>query len=51
MITSKILKFVNFAKTEKFRYLENEVLFLQIKKFINYNQDLLYYKKSSFQWR
>ena len=37
MMTSLILKFVDFTKIEKSRYLENETLFfLQIKKFINY---------------
>ena len=37
MMTSQILKSVDFTKTQKSRYLENETLFLlQIKKFINY---------------
>ena len=37
MMTSQILKFVDFTKTQKPRYLENEaLLFHQIKKFINY---------------
>ena len=37
MMTLRILKFVDFAKTQKSRYLENEtLLFLQIKKIINY---------------
>ena len=36
MMASQILKFVDFRKTQKSRYLENETLFLlQIKKFIN----------------
>ena len=36
-MTSRILKSVDFTKTQKPRYLENETLFfLQIKKFINY---------------
>ena len=36
MMTSQILKFVDFTKTQKFRYLENEtIFFLQIKKLIN----------------
>ena len=36
-MTSQILKFVDFIKTQKFRYLENETLLIvQIKKFINY---------------
>ena len=37
MMTSRILKSLDFTKTQKSRYLENETLFfLQIKKFINY---------------
>ena len=37
MMTSQILKSVDFTKTQKFRYLKNEALFfLPIKKFINY---------------
>ena len=37
MMTSQILKSVDFTKTQKARYLENKTLFfLQIKKFINY---------------
>ena len=33
MMTSQVLKFVDFRKTQKPRYLENETLyFLQIKK-------------------
>ena len=37
MMTSQILKSVYFTKTQKSSYLENEtLLFLQIKKFINY---------------
>ena len=37
MMTSHILKFVDFTKIQKSRYLENETLFfLQIKKIINY---------------
>ena len=36
MMTSHILKSVDFTKTQKSRYLENETLFLlQIKKIIN----------------
>ena len=36
MMTSQILSSVDFTKTQKPRYLENETLFLfQIKKFIN----------------
>ena len=37
MMTSQILKSVDFTKTLKSKTLENETLFfLQIKKFINY---------------
>ena len=36
MMTSQILKFVDFTKTEKSRYPENGTFFLQVKKFINY---------------
>ena len=37
MVTSHILKSMDFTKTQTPRYLENETLFfLQIKKFINY---------------
>ena len=37
MTTSQILKSVDFTKTQKSRYLENETLFfLQIKKILNY---------------
>ena len=37
MVTSQILKFVDFTKIQKSKYLESETLFfLQIRKFINY---------------
>ena len=46
MMTSQILLFVNFTKTQKSKYLEKEALFfLQIKKFIHYTTALLYGKK------
>ena len=50
MMTSEILKFMNFTKTQKARYLENETLFfLQIKKIINYiSRATLLQKKNSF---
>ena len=36
-MTSQILQFVDFTKTQKSKYLESEtLLFLQVKKFINY---------------
>ena len=46
-VTSHILKFVDFTKIQKSKYLGNGTLFfLQIKKFINYgHQGLLYSKK------
>ena len=45
MMTSQILRSVDFTKTQKFRYLENEKLFyLQIKKSINYKS-----RATSFQ--
>ena len=36
MMTSQILKSVDFTKTQKSRYLENLDFFIQIKKVINY---------------
>ena len=37
MMTSQILKYVDFTKTQKSKYLRNETLFfLQIKKIFNY---------------
>ena len=37
VMTSQILKSVDFTKTQNSRYLENKTLFLlQIKKFVNY---------------
>ena len=37
MMTSQNLKFVDFKKTQKSRYLENETLFfLKMKKIINH---------------
>ena len=39
MMTSKILKSLNFTKTPKSRYIENETLFfLQIKKLITHQR-------------
>ena len=46
MMTSQILKSVNFTKTQKPRYLKNETLFLlQIKKFINYTSRATLWEK------
>ena len=37
MMASQILKFVDFTKTQKFKYFKKEALFvLHIKKLINY---------------
>ena len=36
MMTLQILKSVDFTKTQKSRYLENKIFFLQVKRFINY---------------
>ena len=47
MMTSWILKSVDFTKTQKSRYLEGEtLLILQIKKFINYRLMATYWKNS-----
>ena len=46
MMTSQILKSVDFTKTQKSRYLENETsFFLQIKKSLITHLGLLYNKK------
>ena len=43
---TQISTFIDFTKTQKTRYLENKTLFfLQITKFINYQQGLPYGKK------
>ena len=54
MLTPQILKSVNFTKTQKSRYLENKMFFLQKKKkkkkkkeSLIAHQGLLYGKKSS----
>ena len=36
LMASQILKFVDFTKMQKSKYLENETFVLQIKKIINY---------------
>ena len=49
MMTSQILKSVNFTKTQKSRYLENEtLLFLKIKKFINCTSWATLWQRNSF---
>ena len=46
MMTSHILKFVNFTKIQKSGFQENETLFfLQIKKFINYTSRATLWQK------
>ena len=46
MMTSQILKFVDFTKTEKSRYLENKTLFsLHIKKFMNFISRAIFLQK------
>ena len=46
---SQILKSVDFAKTQKIKYLENKTLFfLQIKKFINYTSRATLWQKNCF---
>ena len=44
-MTSQILKSVDFAKTQKSSYLENETAFLQIKQLTYTHQEFLYGKK------
>ena len=47
MVTSHILKFVGFTKTQKSRYLENiKLFFLRVKKSLITHQGLLYGKHS-----
>ena len=49
IMTSQFLKFVDFTKIQKSRYLENETLFfLQIKKFINYTSRTTLWQKNTF---
>ena len=47
MMTSQILRSVDFIKSQKPRYLENATSFsLQIKKFINYTSKATLWQKS-----
>ena len=48
MMASQILKSVNFTKTQKSRYLENDIFFLQIKKFIDYTSRATLWQKNNF---
>ena len=45
MMTSQILKSMDFTKTEKSRYFENETFLLQIKNFINYTSRATLWQK------
>ena len=49
MMTPQVLKSVDFTKTEKSRYLENETFFLQIKVSINYTSTVTLWQKYSFE--
>ena len=52
MMTSQILKFVHFTKTQKSRYLKNKALFfLQIKQFINCASVATVWQKTVLQQR
>ena len=49
MVMSKVLKSLNFIKTRKSRYLQNETLFfLQMKKLINYTSRASLWQKIVF---
>ena len=49
MMTSQILRSMDFTKSQKPRYLENETTFsLQIKKFINYTLKATFQQKIVF---
>ena len=45
MMTSQVLKSVNFPETQKSRYLENKTFFLQIKKSLITHEGLRYCEK------
>ena len=53
MMKSQILKFVDFTKTHKSRYLENEALFFlqKKKKNVNYTSRATSWQKIVLQWR
>ena len=48
METSQVLKSVDFMERQKSRYLNNEIFFLQIKKFNNYTSRATLWQKNSF---
>ena len=45
MMTSQILQFVDFTKTQKSKYLENKTLFFFQIKFINYTSRATLWQK------
>ena len=45
MMTSQILKHVDFTETQKYRYLENKTYLIQFKKFINYKSRATLWQK------
>ena len=47
MMTSQILQFVDFTKTQKSNYLENGILFFQLKKLINYTSRASLWQKNT----
>ena len=48
MMTSQIWKSVDFTRRQKSRYLENEIFFLQIRKFINSTSRAILFAKNTF---
>ena len=48
MVTSQILKSMDFTKAQKSRFLEKETFFLQIKRFINYSSRVTLWQKKNF---
>ena len=46
MMTSQILQFVDFTKTQKSKYLQNKTVFFQIKKSLITHQRILYGKNT-----
>ena len=52
VMTSQILKYVDFTKTRESTYLESKTLFfLQIKKIINHTSRVTLLQKIVLQWR
>ena len=50
MMTSQILKFVDFTETQKFKYLENKkLIFLQIKKIDSYTSRACSWQKTTIE--